>query len=91
MRKVCLVKSRIFMTKRFVWESRIPRSILVQDLCGIEVCIASLRHRMQISIEGKSWTRMECGIFVPRQALYSYFPYFLIYKMTDITKQNFLI
>ena len=30
--------------KGFVWESRIPCSILVHDLCGIEVYIASLRN-----------------------------------------------
>ena len=41
-----------------------PRSILVHDLCGIEVYIASLRNSiriaMRIAIECKSWTRMEC-------------------------------
>ena len=36
--------------------SRIPRSILVHDLCGIEVYIASLRNGIRISIQGKSWT-----------------------------------
>ena len=32
----------------YVWESRIPRSILFDDLCGIEVHIASFRNRILI-------------------------------------------
>ena len=36
------------MPKGFVWESRIPCSILVYDLCGIEAYIASFRYRGQI-------------------------------------------
>ena len=34
--------------KRFLWESKIPLSILVHDLCGIEVYIISFRTRILI-------------------------------------------
>ena len=47
----------------FYEEWRVPSSILVHDLCGIEVYIANLKYR--ISIEGRSLTRMDCGVFVP--------------------------
>ena len=74
--KCLLVKSHIFKTKQLkkkaceesAWESRIPRSYLVLDLCGIEAYIASLRNR--ISIEGKSWTKMEYGIVARKHALF---------------------
>ena len=52
-----------------VCESRIPRSILVHDLCGIEVSIISFRNRILISIASKSMTLMKCGILVPKHAL----------------------
>ena len=32
--------------KEFIWELRIPCFILVHDICGIEVYIASLRYRI---------------------------------------------
>ena len=43
----------------FAWESKIPRSILVHDLCGIEVYIVSFRNRILISLASKSWTRIK--------------------------------
>ena len=50
MRKFCLVKLNIFLRpsnnqnacKGFVWESRIPHSVLVRNLCDIKVYSASL-------------------------------------------------
>ena len=64
---------------------------LVNDLCDIEVYIASLKYRVRITIEGKSCTRMESRIFVPRHALYLHLPHFWVYQMRHITKQNLLI
>ena len=51
---------------------------LVHDLFGIEVYIANLRYRIRILIEGKSWTRIECGMWnvefsIPMQTLYKHF------------------
>ena len=67
------------MSMGLVWESRIQRSILVHDLvCSIEVYVASLRNGIRISIEGKSWTRLECGILVPKLAVYQHFPNFWV-------------
>ena len=34
---------------------------------------------------------MECGIFVPKPALYQHFPNFCVCKMRDTTKQSFFI
>ena len=67
--------------KVLVRESRTPRSILVHALCDIEDCIASFRNGMRISTEGKSWTRMEYGIFVSKLALYQYFPNIWVYRL----------
>ena len=83
MRKFCFAKSHISKTQQlekslygFVWESRTPRFILVLDLCSFEVYIASLRYRIRISIEGKSWIKMEYGIFVPKYAVFQNFSNF---------------
>ena len=72
-----LVKSHICMAqqlenacKEFSLELRIPCTILVHELRGIEVCIVNLRNGIQISIEGESWTRLVCGNFAPKHALY---------------------
>ena len=64
--------------KEFVWESRIPHSSLVHYLCGIEVYIVNIRNRIMISIASKSWTRMECGILLPKHAFYQHFPHFWV-------------
>ena len=40
------------MLVRECLETKIPHSILVHHLCGIEVCKAGLRYKIQISIEG---------------------------------------
>ena len=79
MRKFCLVKShtsknqQLDAYKGFAWESRIPRSIFVNDLNGIEDYIISIRNEILISIAHKSWTRMECGILLPKHAIYHHF------------------
>ena len=39
--------------KGFIWESNIPRSILVHDLCAIEVHIVSFRNGILMSIASK--------------------------------------
>ena len=54
-------------------ESKIPHSIMVYDLCGIEIYIIIFRNRVLISLAVKSWTRIECGIFVPNMPLTSVF------------------
>ena len=41
------------VSKGFVWESKIPRPILVHNLRSIEIYIASLRYKIRISIGGK--------------------------------------
>ena len=55
MRQLFLVTSHISKTQQLAkclegieWESKIPRSIRVHDLCGIEVHIASFRKRILI-------------------------------------------
>ena len=47
-------------------KAKTPTSILVPVLCGIKVYIVNVRNRTLISIGSKSWTRMECGIIVPK-------------------------
>ena len=67
--KILFGKIKQTPCKGLVWETRIPRSTVVHDLCRIDICIASLKYRIRMSIEGKLWTRIECGIFVPNHAL----------------------
>ena len=79
MRKFCLVKSRIFKTQQlvFVLESRIPRSIQFHDLYGIAVYIVDVRNRILILIGSESWTRKECELLLPKDALFQHCTQFL--------------
>ena len=58
---------------------------------ALKFALPVLRCRILIPKDGKLWTRMECGIFVPKHALNQHFPNFWVCKMRDTTKQNFLI
>ena len=51
--------------------------------------IVNLRNEFKSQEEVQLWARMEYGILVPIQTLFQHFPNFWVYKMSDITKQNF--
>ena len=85
MRKFCLVKSHIFKAQQL--EKRLlevcmgignSTSILVDNLCGIEIDIASFRNSISILKASKSWTRMECGILVFDYSVFQHFPNFFV-------------
>ena len=69
MRKVCLVKKFIIDTQKLgkSWKgaylgTRIPHSILVQNLLPIEIKILFPKLAMRISVPHKLWTTIERGI-----------------------------
>ena len=85
MRKFCFVKSETHHTslrpdnqnnacKGFVWESRIPHSILVHYLWGKEVYNISLRYRIRISIASKIMDLNGMWNFFPKYTFYQYSP-----------------
>ena len=74
----------------FLWESNFPRSILVHDLCGIEVDIVNFRKRILISIASNLYNRMELGILVPKHSSCKHFPNFWV-EMNDLPSKIFYV